>query len=209
MNEREVKARLAQAEVHYSHYRWDDAIACFEAVLAAHPDHPMATQGWSNAIEQKNIDEELQQTLGKVRANLTAHRFEEALSALNLAQSRGALSQILKYHAEIDGLRSEAQEGQEWQRRVEAVTRETEALAGRLRFDQALEALDTLLHQLGARGWERLGTGLAALRDRLWAERDVSERVQFARSTFEHQDYRLAAVGRFPRSFLAEDARHP
>ncbi len=106
--------------MHFSHYRWDDAIATFEAVLAARPDHPAATQGWASAVEQKSIDEELGQALAKVRASLAGHRFDEALALLNHAQSRGALSHILKYHSEIDGLRSEAQEGQEWQRRIEA-----------------------------------------------------------------------------------------
>nr|MCU0510673.1 hypothetical protein [Anaerolineae bacterium] len=116
MKESEVIARLAQAEAHFSHYRWDDAIALFEAVLAGHPDHPLATQGWARAVEQKSLDEELRETLAKARASLAAQRFDETLALLNHAQTRGALSHILKYHSEIDGLRSEAQEGQEWQR---------------------------------------------------------------------------------------------
>ncbi|MGE5603113.1 MAG: hypothetical protein ACM30E_08680, partial [Nitrososphaerales archaeon] len=192
LSDSEVKARLAQAEVHFSHYRWDDAIALFEAVLAAHPDHAAATQGWANAVEQRSIDEELGQALAKARASLEAHRFDEALVVLNHAQTRGALSHILKYHSEIDGLRSEAQEGQEWQRRIETAGREAEVLAGRRRYDQALEVLDNTLRPLSGRGWERLGAGLVRMRDRLWAERDVSERVQFAQAAYERQDYRLA-----------------
>ena len=116
----------------------------------------------------------------------------DALATLNQAQTRGALSHILKYHSEIDGLRSEAQEGQEWQRRIEAAGREAGTLADRRRFDQALEVLDNTLRPLSGRGWERLGQRLAVLRDRLWAERDVTERIQFAQATYERQDYRLA-----------------
>lgn len=193
MKESEVKARLAQAEAHISHYRWDDAIALFEAILASHPDHSLATQGWTRAVEQRSVEEELQDALAQARASLARDRFDEALALLNQAQARGALAHILKYHSEIDGLRSEAQEGQEWQRRVEAATREAEALAGRRRFDQALETLDGTLRPLQARGWERLGAGLADLREKLWAERDVSERVQFAQAAYERQDYGLAA----------------
>ena len=192
LSEGEVKARLAQAEAHFSHYRWDDAIASFESVLAGHPDHPAAAQGWAHAVEQKSVDEELRETLARVRAAVAGHRFDEALSLLNQAQTRGALTHILKYHSEIDGLRSEAQEGQEWQRRIEAAMREAEGLAGRRRFDQALEALDDTLRPLRARGWEQLGAGLAALREKLWAERDVSERIQFAQAAYEREDYALA-----------------
>jgi hypothetical protein len=193
MKESEVKARLAQAEAHFSHYRWDDAIAIFETVLANHPDHPLATQGWAHAVGQKSVDEELKEALAKARASLTADRFDEALALLNHAQTRGALSHILRHHSEIDGMRSEAQEGQEWQRRIEAAAREVEALAGRRRFDQALETLDETLRGLRARGWERLGAGLAAQREKLWAERDVSERVQFAQAAYERDDFALAA----------------
>jgi hypothetical protein len=193
MNDSEVKARLAQAEVYFSHYRWDDAIACFETILAAHPDHPAAAQGWTNAVEQKSVDDELAQTLASVRANLAAQRFDEALTALNLAQSRGALSHILRYHSEIDGLRSEAQEGRDWQRRIATAAREAEKHASRRRYDQALETVDATLQELNARGWERLGVTLSAMRDRLWAERGVTERIHFAGSTLDRQDYRLAA----------------
>lgn len=192
-NEGELKARLAQAEVHFSHYRWDEAIAAFEAILALQPDHPAAGQGWANTVEQKSIDEELKQTLSQVRASLAARRFDEALSLLNTAQARGALSHILKYHSEIDGLRSEAQEGQEWQRRSVAAMREAAELAGRRRFDQALEVLDSTLRPLNAHGWERLGLDLAGLREKLLAERDVSERIQFAQAAYEREDYKLAA----------------
>ncbi len=193
LSDAEMKTRLAQAELHFSHYRWDDAIAAFEAVLAAHPTHPAASQGWASAVEQKSIDEELSLALARARSALAARRFDEALAALNQAQARGALSHILKYHGEIDGLRSEAQEGQEWQRRIDAARREAQALEARRRFDQALEVLDNTLRSLSGRGWERLGGDLAALRERLWAERDVSERVQFAQAAHERQDYRLAA----------------
>lgn len=193
LSEGEVKARLAQAEAQFSHYRWDDAIAIFEAILAAQPDHPLATQGWARAVEQKSLDEELKETLAKARASLSAQRFDEALGLLNHAQTRGALMRILKYHSEIDGLRSEAQEGLEWQRRVEATVREAEMLAGRRRFDQALETLDETLRGLRARGWERLGERPAALREKLWAERDVSDRVQFAQAAYEREDFALAA----------------
>ncbi len=193
MKDSELRGRLAQAEVHFSHYRWDDAIAAFEAILAAHPDQPAAAQGWANAVEQKSIDEELSQALARARAGLAAHRFDEALGVLNQAQARGALSHILKYHSEIDGLRSEAQEGQEWQRRIGTARREAEVLAGRRKFDQALEVLDNTLRPLNGRGWESLAAPLAALRDKLFAERNVSERVQFAELAFERQDYRLAA----------------
>ncbi len=192
LSEGEVKARLAQAEVHFSHYRWDDAIATFEAILAGHPDHPIATQGWANAVEQRSIDEELAGAVEKARAALAGDHFDEALSLLNHAQTRGALSHILKYHSEIDGLRSEAQEGQEWMRRIEAAGREAEALAGRRRFDQALEVLDNVLRPLNARGWQRLGSDLAALRETLWAERDVSDRIQVAQAAYEREDYGLA-----------------
>jgi hypothetical protein len=98
LSDSEVKTRLAQAEVHFSHYRWDDAIASFEAVLAARPDHAAAAQGWASAVEQKSIDEDLAQALTKARASLAADRFDEALAVLNHAQARGALSHILKYH---------------------------------------------------------------------------------------------------------------
>jgi hypothetical protein len=193
MKETEVKARLAQAEAHFSHYRWEDAIAIFEAVLASHPDHPLATQGWAHAVEQKSVDEELKEALAKARASLAADRFDEALALLNHAQTRGALSQILRYHSEIDGLRSEAQEGQEWQRRTETAMREAQGLASRRRFEQALETIDGTLRPLNARAWDRLGAGLAALREKLWAERDVSERIQFAQAAYDRQDYGLAS----------------
>jgi hypothetical protein len=192
LSEGEVKARLAQAEAHFSHYRWDDAIALFEAVLASHPDHPLAAQGWAHVVEQKSVDEELKDAVAKARESLAARRFDEALALLNHAQTRGALSHILKHHSEIDGLRSEAQEGQEWQRRIDSAMREADALAARRNFDQALVTLDGTLRPLQARGWGELGAGLAALRDKLWSERDVTERVQFAQAAHERQDYRLA-----------------
>jgi hypothetical protein len=193
MNDSDLKARLAEAEGHYSRYRWDEAIAAFEAVLAAHPNHAAAKQGLADATEQKAIDAELGESIGQARASLAERQFAEALAVLNRSQTRGALRHILKYHGEIDGLRTQAQEGQEWQRRADEALASAEQLAGQRQLDQALEALDNASHELSARGWESLGGGLREARDRLWAQRDLEERIHFATAAFERQDYRLAA----------------
>jgi hypothetical protein len=193
MNDSDLKAKLAEAEGHYSRYRWDDAIARFEAILAAHPDHAAAKQGLADALEQKAIDAELAESIVQARASLAEHEFADALTGLNRAQTRGALRHILKYHGEIDGLRTQAQEGQEWRRRADQALAQAEELAGQHDLDAALAALDSASHELSARGWESLGEGLREARDRLWAQRDLEERIHFATAAFDRQDYRLAA----------------
>jgi len=192
MNENELKARLAEAEALFSRYRWEEAIASFEAILAARPDHAAASQGLADALEQQKTDLELAETIGGARQALAAHQFSDALAALNRAQTRGAMRHILKYHGEIDGLRSQAQEGRELKRMADQALERAEGLAGQRKFDAALQALDNGLQELSARGWESLGGKLRAARERLWAERDVDERVRFALAAFERQDYQTA-----------------
>ncbi len=192
MNENELKARLAEAEALFSRYRWEEAIASFEAILAARPDHAAASQGLADALEQQKTDGELADTIGGARQALAAYQFSDALAALNRAQTRGAMRHILKYHGEIDGLRSQAQEGRELKRMADQALERAEGLAGQRKFDASLQALDNALQELSARGWESLGGKLRAARERLWAERDVDERVQFALAAFERQDYQTA-----------------
>lgn len=192
MNENELKARLAEAEALFSRYRWEEAIASFEAILAARPDHAAASQGLADALEQQKTDIELAETIGRAREALAAHQFSDALAALNRAQTRGAMRHILKYHGEIDGLRSQAQEGRELKRMADQALERAEGLAGQRKFDASLQTLDDALQELSARGWESLGGKLRAARERLWAERDVDERVRFAHAAFERQDYQTA-----------------
>ena len=130
MNDNELKARLAEAEALFSRYRWEEAIASFEAILAARPDHAAASQGLADALEQQKTDLELAETIGGARQALAAHQFSDALAALNRAQTRGAMRHILKYHGEIDGLRSQAQEGRELKRMADQALERAEGLAG-------------------------------------------------------------------------------
>jgi hypothetical protein len=192
VNDSELTAALAEAEAHYTHYEWDEAIRCFDAVLAAAPGHAAATQGRTDALQQQRVAAELTEMIAAARVDLEEGRYGAALAALNHAQARAALRHILKYHAEIDGLRIQAQEALEWQRRVEEALGRAKSLARQGDLDGALQTLDAAWNALTLRGCEALGEELRRERDRLWAERDLGERIRYATVAFERQDYRLA-----------------
>ena len=118
MKDADILALLAQAEAHFQYYRWDEALACFEQVLQAAPQHPGARDGVRKTQRKKQVEANMAEAIGEAREALQTRRYDLALNALARAQTLGADETILNHHAEIQGLREDIQQQVQWQKRV-------------------------------------------------------------------------------------------
>ena len=193
MDENEIKTMLAEAEAHFTRYEWDEALACFEAVLEVAPNHGAAVQGKRETLAKKAADAQIKEIIANAREALEAGRYAAALTALDQAQSLGAQNHILHHHAAIDGLRDAAQERQRRQVRVIEDMAQAKRLEEGEALDQALDVLNTLLRDLAASGLDDLGEAARQERDRLQASKDLNERIDDADRAWQEQDYRHAA----------------
>lgn len=192
MSDQDMRTTMAEAEAHFTRYAWDEALACFNRVLAAVPKHGGAAEGKRRAEAQKEWDDKIQQTIAEARDACQAQRYADAGGLLDQAQGLGADHHILKYHADIEALRNEVREHQRWERRV----RDDMAIADRQSrqgdVDGALVTLDTLLRDLAAAGLADLGGDARRMADDLTARTLFEVQLRRAQTACENEDYELA-----------------
>jgi hypothetical protein len=192
MSDQEMRTTMAEAEAHFTRYAWDEALACFNRVLAASPRHGGAADGKDRVEKQKRWDGEIQQKIADAREACQAQRYADAVGLLDVAQGLGADHHILKYHADIDALRNEVREHQRWERRVREDMESAARLSRQNDVDGALVILDTLLRDLAAAGLADLGKEARRVADDL-TERTLFEvQLKRAKTAFENEDYELA-----------------
>ncbi|MBK9095375.1 MAG: hypothetical protein IPM84_21995 [Anaerolineae bacterium] len=192
MSDQEMRTTMAEAEAHFTRYAWDEALACFDRVLAAIPKHGGAAEGKDRVEKQKRWDGGIQQAIADAREACQAQRHADAAGLLDQAQGLGADHHILKYHADIEALRNEVRERQRWERRVREDI-ETAARQERQNdVDGALVTLDTLLRDLAAAGLTDLGGEARRMADDLTARTLFEVQLKRAQTAFENEDYELA-----------------
>lgn len=192
MTEQEMRTTMAEAEAHFTRYAWDEALACFNRVLAASPRHGGAADGKDRVEKQKRRDGEIQQKIAEAREACQAQRYADAVGLLDVAQGLGADHHILKYHADIDALRNEVREHQRWERRVREDMESAARLSRQNDVDGALVILDTLLRDLAAAGLVDLGKEARRVADDLTDRTLFEVQLKRAQTAFENEDYELA-----------------
>lgn len=189
MDDNEIRQKLDEGAQHVLRYEWDAALACFAAVLQAAPELQAALQGKREVEAKQALDRRIAECVGNARAALQSGGYEQAVTALNQAQTLGADNRILKYHAEVDDLRKQAEQRQKWQGKVAQALAQAKQLADAKAVGQALEALNHLLNDLATAGLDDLGQPAREQRDRLFMIGKIEDQIEQISKVFDEGEF--------------------
>lgn len=179
-----------QAQAAEENYAWEEAIACYQEIFNAYPNHPEASKRLFELKHKQETESKMFSWMAEAAQTLEDGQADEAARLYERALNEGGQHGVLKYHAQLENLLDKARRQGALQNQTEQALKDFQQLSGKQKWDEILQKIQLLLEDLQPEETFRtLRQRLMDKRSEVEAQLGAAQLYKKAIEAYEEQDF--------------------